>query len=56
MWIAVKKFAPTDLLYERRNGSFILQITGRPSFSLHKAAESIGGLSRHLDVSMAVKA
>jgi hypothetical protein len=32
--LPVKKPAPTDLLYERRNGSFVLQITGHPSFGL----------------------
>jgi hypothetical protein len=32
--LPVKKPAPTDLLYERRNGNFVLQITGHPSFGL----------------------
>src|SRR4051812_22176465 len=32
--LPVKKPAPTNLLYERRNGSFVLQITGHPSFGL----------------------
>jgi hypothetical protein len=30
--LPVKRPAPTDLLYERRNGNFLLQITGHPSF------------------------
>ncbi len=32
--LPVKKPAPTDLLYERRNGNFVLQISGHPSFGL----------------------
>ena len=32
--LPVKKPTPTDLLYERRNGNFVLQITGHPSFGL----------------------
>jgi Plasmid encoded RepA protein len=32
--LPAKKPAPTALLYERRNGSFVLQITGHPSFGL----------------------
>ncbi len=32
--LPVKKPAATDLLYERRNGNFVLQITGHPSFGL----------------------
>jgi len=32
--LPIKKPAATELLYERRNGSFVLQITGHPSFGL----------------------
>jgi hypothetical protein len=32
--LPVKKPAPADLLYERRNGNFVLQITGYPSLGL----------------------
>src|SRR5947209_6458615 len=32
--LPVKKFGLNELLFERRNGSFVLQITGHPSFGL----------------------
>ena len=32
--LPVKRPAPTSLLHERRNGQFVLQVTGHPSFGL----------------------
>jgi len=35
--LPVKRDAADELLYGRRNGSFVLQITGHPSFGLPRA-------------------
>jgi hypothetical protein len=34
MWTARPPFAPDELLYERRNGKFVLQVTGHPDYGV----------------------